>query len=197
MKTNRKLRTIATPVLTGTLALALFTLAALMFNAQAADKNSRGSLNARDYKFVSDAAEGGAMEVSLGRLAAQKGADQAVRDFGQRMVTDHQKANEELTQLVSQKGATLPDSSKEIEKSLSRFGKLEGSDFDKAYIKDMVSDHKKDVKDFQTEADKAEDADLKGWVTKTLPTLEDHLRLAQTVESTVNAVNRPQAKLGD
>jgi len=91
-----------------------------------------------------------------------------------------------LTQLATQKGAVLPDSpDKSDDKMIAHFNSLSGSDFDKAYIKAMVRDHKKDVKEFQKEADSADDPDLKGWVAKTLPTLQDHLSQAQSVEGTV------------
>src|SRR5690242_8376207 len=72
--------------------------------ARAAEKANRGQLSAQDDKSVTDAAQGGMMEVTLGQLATQKATDPAVRDFGQRMVQDHQKADQQLMQLVSQKG---------------------------------------------------------------------------------------------
>jgi putative membrane protein len=150
------------------------------------EKDRQGQLSAGDYKFVTETALGGRMEVELGRLAAQKGSDAAVRDFGERMVRDHQKANQELTQLVMQKGAALPAaSSKKEDEKIEHFKALSGADFDKAYIKDMVSDHRTDIKEFQKEADKANDADLKVWVVKTLPILQEHLKMAQNVEAVV------------
>src|SRR5258708_26928493 len=79
--------------------------------AIAAERNSkenRGQLSARDYRFVTEAARGGMDEVRLGELAKTKGTSQAVRDFGQRMVADHSKANDELKQIVANKGAALP-----------------------------------------------------------------------------------------
>lgn len=154
-------------------------------SVNAEENENRGQLSPADYKFVCEAAHGGQMEVVLGQLAMQKAANPAVRDFGQRMVTDHQKANDELTKLVAQKGASLPDSSKKEEVMKARFNKLSGADFDKAYMKDMVADHKKDVKEFQKEGEKAQDADLKSWVTKTLPTLQTHLDLSEKVEAQV------------
>src|SRR3954465_12663368 len=90
------------------LTMAALICAGGLLSAQAADEH-RGQLSARDYKFVSDAAQGGNMEVTLGQLAVQKASEQSVREFGQRMVTDHTKANNELKQLISQKGATQPD----------------------------------------------------------------------------------------
>ena len=173
-------------------ALALCCFAGLQ-NARADDTANRGQLTARDYKFVTEAVEGGNMEVTLGQLASTKAADQSVRDFGQRMVQDHQKANQELTQLASQKGATVPEASAKKEDKLEEHLQgLSEAEFDKAYIKHMVGDHKKVIKEFQKAADKSDDADLKNWAAKTLPTLQEHLRLAENVEATISsAKNSP------
>ena len=128
------------------------------------------------------------MEVTLGQLAAQKASDPEVRKFGERMVQDHQKANMELAGLVSKKGATLPEpSAKKEEKTVEHLSSLSGADFDRAYVKAMLSDHKKDVKEFQKQSEKAEDADLRTWVAKTLPTLQEHLTLVQGLEAKVVA----------
>lgn len=154
--------------------------------AQAAE--NRGQLSEHDFSFVCKAAEGGNAEVSFSQVAVSKASDSAVRDFAQRMVTDHTKANQELTGLVSQKGATLPGAEpKKVEKETEKLQNLSGNDFDKAYMKIMLSDHEKTVKMFQKEADHGDDADLKGWVSKTLPTLQEHLSMAQTTEATVKA----------
>ncbi len=165
--------------------LSLGVLAAIQLHA--AEKGNKGSLSSRDYKFVCDAAQGGTMEVSLGQLAAQQGNSQSVRDFGQRMATDHQKADQELMQLIGQKGVTLPDTTEKDAKKVNHYKGMTGSSFDSSYMKDMVSDHKDDVKAFQTEVDKGDDPDIKSWAAKTLPTLQEHLTMAESVEATVNA----------
>jgi putative membrane protein len=146
----------------------------------AADKGERGQLSSSDYKFLCEAAKGGIAEVELGQLASQKGNEPAIREFGQRMVTDHQKANEELKQLAAQKSATLPDEAeKKDERAKEHLTGLAGADFDQAYLKMMVKDHKKDVKEFQKQSESAEDPAIKDWATKTLPTLQAHLEQAE------------------
>ena len=156
--------------------------------AGAEQTNAQGQLSARDFKFVTDAVQGSTMEVTLGQLAAQKASDPAVRAFGQRMVQDHQKANQELMLLAAQKGVTVSATpNKKDEKVAAHLQTVSGLDFDKAYVKNMVSDHKKDVKEFQAEADKADDADLKNWTAKTLPILQEHLRLVESLETTMDA----------
>ncbi|MDB6109522.1 MAG: putative outer membrane protein, partial [Pedosphaera sp.] len=96
-----------------------------------------------------------------------------------------------LMQLVSQKGATLPtDTTGENKGMVDHLKNLSGADFDKAYMSHMVTDHKKDVKEFQREATKAQDPDLKAFANQTLPVLQEHLRLAQTVQATVTGERR-------
>lgn len=63
--------------------------------------------------------------------------------------------------------------------------KASGADFDKQYMREMVKDHAKDVAEFRKAAQKVQDSDLKGWVTKTLPVLEEHLQLARTAAQTL------------
>ena len=127
---------------------------------------------------------GGLMEVELGRIAAQKGASDEVRQFGQRMVDDHSKANEELTRVVSSKGMTPPaalDAKHQAE--MQKMSALSGEKFDKEYVKMMVSDHKKDVAEFQKEASSGKDADIKAFASSTLPTLQEHLQMIQRISS--------------
>jgi putative membrane protein len=75
------------------------------------DTMSNTTLNSDDRKFIMDAAHGGMMEVKLGQMAVDKATNPDVKQFGQRMVDDHSKANSELMALASQKGITLPASS--------------------------------------------------------------------------------------
>ena len=140
------------------------------------------AMSAHDRDFIMDTAMSGLAEVELGRWAAQKGSSDAVKQFGQRMVDDHSKANTELMQLASNKGITLPTALDEKhQKDVSKISKLTGADFDKAFSKMMLDDHEKAVKEFEKESTRAADADLKAFATTTLPTLREHLELARTL----------------
>lgn len=153
---------------------------------------SNGSMNSQassvsssDRKFMDKAAQGGMAEVKLGELAAQKAQSDQVKQFGQRMVDDHSKADDQLKQLASTKGVTLPTTiDKSTQKEYDKLSKLSGPEFDREYMKHMVSDHKKDISDFKSEASKAKDADVKQFASSTLPTLQEHLQLAQAAEQT-------------
>lgn len=146
------------------------------------------TLSSSDRKFIEEAARGGVSEVELGKLAAQKGSSTEVKEFGQRMVDDHSKANQKLQQLASQKGATAPNEMDAASRrEYDKLQKLSGAGFDQEYIKAMVQDHQKDVKDFQKEEKSAKDADLKTFVSTTLPTLEEHLKLAQSDQAALKS----------
>jgi len=135
-----------------------------------------------DKHFVRKAAEGGLAEVELGKLATQKASSDDVKKFGQRMVDDHTKANDQLKQLAQQKGIDLPTQpDAKDQATMKRLEKLSGEQFDKAYMQDMVKDHTKDVAEFQKESTSAKDPDVKNFASQTLPTLQDHLKTAKSI----------------
>jgi putative membrane protein len=159
--------------------------------APAQKDQGKGGMAAADRKFVMEAARGGLAEVELGKLAAEKGSADAVKQFGKRMADDHAKAAAELKDFADKKGMTLPTDLDPKHKQLrDRLAKLAGADFDRAYANEMVKDHKKDVADFKREAKGAKDPDLKAWAGKTLPTLEDHLKAAQDMQAQVKSAPR-------
>ena len=96
--------------------------------------------------FAMKAADGGMAEVELGKLAAQKGSNDRVKQFGQKMVDDHSKANDDLKQAASQAGIELPaDTSAKHKQLVQKLSGLSGAAFDKAYMDAMVKDHVEDV----------------------------------------------------
>jgi putative membrane protein len=164
-------------------------LAALALTAGAAEQN--GSVSSSDRKFMEKAAMGGMAEVQMGQLAKDHGMSDEVKSFGSRMVADHSKANDELKSLASSKGVTLPaDVDKKDKGKMDKLAKMQGPDFDRAYMKDMVRDHKEDVGEFKKEAKKAKDPDLQKWAQDTLPTLEEHLVMAQKTNDVVQGSKR-------
>jgi putative membrane protein len=158
-------------------------------SAGQSDRASKSTLKANeapDHTFVVKAAEGGLAEVDLGQLAADKASSEDVKKFGQRMVTDHSKANDELKALAQQKNITLPTEVDAKDKAThDRLAKMSGAAFDKAYMQHMVADHKTDVNEFKKESASGKDPDVKAWAGKTLPTLEEHLKLAQDANKAV------------
>ncbi|MEA2569594.1 MAG: putative rane protein [Acidobacteriota bacterium] len=158
------------------------------------DTSSTGStggtvttLSEDEKQFVMKAAKGGMAEVAGGQTASTRATNPDVKAFGSQMVTDHSKANDELKTLATTKGVALPTAiDGEYKKSLAGIAKKTGTDFDKAYMKDMVEDHEKDVKEFENAAKNSTDPDLKAWAAKTLPTLRHHLEMAKATNAKVN-----------
>lgn len=146
--------------------------------AQAAHKHAKKAVS--DQSFIKEAAMGDMAEVQLGNLAKQKASSNDVRQFGDRMVADHSKNSDEVKRLAQQKNVQLPTDLDATHKAVvERLSKLSGSAFDKAYMREMLSDHKSDVKTFKRESKGARDSAVKSFASNTLPTLEDHLKLAE------------------
>lgn len=141
-----------------------------------------------DKDFVNKAASGGLFEVRAGEYAINNAQSPEVKNFAQRMVTDHSKANQQLTQLSQQKGIAVPQTmDKTDNKTYTHLSKLSGTNFDRTYINQMIKDHEKDIKEFQNQAKNGQDPDLKAFASRTLPILQEHLRMAQSIAPTVGA----------
>ena len=154
------------------------------------------SSGSEDIEFVLDAAKGGMAEVQLGKLATERGQSDEVKKFGQRMVDDHTKANEELKSIAESKSIKLPDELEGKDKALmTRLEKLNGAAFDRAYMNAMVTDHQKDVNEFKKESNAGRDPQVKSFASSTLPTLEEHLQQAKQTrsETTASTAKKPTA----
>lgn len=131
---------------------------------------------ADDNHFVKEAALSGMAEVELGKLAAEKGSTDAIKQFGQRLVDDHTKANDELKQAAAADKIEVPDALDAKDQSrIDKLGKLSGPEFDRAFLKEELKGHQRDVSEFQSESRNGADANVKSFASKTLPTLEAHL----------------------
>lgn len=147
-------------------------------NARAAgsDRMARG-----DRKFLEEAYMGSMAEVRLGKLAQDKASSQEVKDFGQKMVDDHGKEIDSLSQIAKAEGVTLPAQlDRKHQKTYGRLAKLSGAEFDRAYMKEMTSDHKKDISKYEQAAKSAKDDQLKQHAQQEVSTLQEHEKLAQS-----------------
>jgi putative membrane protein len=147
-----------------------------------------------DMDFAMEAAQGGLKEVRLGELAQQQGKAQAVKDFGQRMVQDHGAANDKLKQIAEQKGIELPqDLPEEAQSTLEELQQQQqGSEFDQAYMDEMVSDHEDDAAAFEDYIENAQDQDLRAFAEETLPILQEHLEMAKQTQEQVAAAGEQE-----
>jgi putative membrane protein len=133
-----------------------------------------------DKRFAKEAAIGGLAEVELGKLAVQKASSDDVKQFGQKMVDDHSKANDQLKEAASKANISIPDTlDAKHQAKIDKLSKLSGDAFDKAYVKDMLKDHETDVREFQNEAQNGTNPEIKSFASTTLPVLQQHLSMVK------------------
>lgn len=137
-----------------------------------------------DADFVKKAASGGMHEVELGKMAAEKGKMESVKSFGQKMVDDHSKANDELMKVAKANKFVVPETMlDEHQKAFDKFKGLTGEEFDRAYVNHMVKDHDMDVEEFTRASKDAKVADIRDFAVKTLPTLRMHQKMIKEIQS--------------
>ena len=138
------------------------------------------SVSKDDAQFVVNTADAGMTEIQAGQLAEQMGMAKDVKKYGTMMVKDHTAAADKLKAIAASKNMTLPAAlSPDAQKTIDDLQKKQGKDFDKAYIDQMVADHKKVISAFESEAKNGSDADIRGFADSTLHTLRHHLDEAE------------------
>jgi putative membrane protein len=146
--------------------------------AMAAEKSAKAEKSAgvssADKKFVEAAAQGGMMEVAWGKEASSRGSNGDVKEFGNMMVRDHSKANNELKSIAGKKGISIPNENSQVNFKT-----------DADYMSMMVKDHKKDLSEFKQEAQNGSDPDLKAFADKTSKIIEHHLSEAQRINKSL------------
>ena len=160
-------------VYTSLLFVALAGVSAASLAAEAEDTPPAPSV------FITKAALGAMTEVELGKIALKKSQDPQVREFAQRMVTDHGKANQDLASLAKSIGIKPPSGlDAEQRTMIANLEREDGAAFDRAYCEHMVLGHTKAIALFES-ASKASDPDIAGFAKKTLPTLKEHKQMAE------------------
>jgi putative membrane protein len=142
-------------------------------------KNEKNGANT-DARAMRELAEANMAEVEAGKVAAQKAQSEEVKKFAQHMVDDHGKMLQEVQQLAQSKGVDLPKSpSKKHQAAMKKLESASGEQFDKAYMSEMVKDHRETVKKVEKIAKSSKDAEVKGAAEKALPDIKEHLQMAQ------------------
>ena len=132
--------------------------------------------------FLTKISESGTAEIALGRMAADRAENPKVKQFGQRMMEDHQKVGMEVKQLASKQGIELPrPMPQEQQDQLAKFSQLSGKEFDRAYMRYMLKEHVKDITEFEHSGKMLRDQEIREWVTATLPRLDEHLIFAKNI----------------
>jgi putative membrane protein len=146
--------------------------------------SASAALSAADRDFAQKAASGGLAEVQAAQLAEQRATSPQIKQFAQRMVTDHTAANTQLQQIAKQADIDLPSqpSGKDATEEQKLRG-LNGTAFDQAYAQGQLRDHQETVELFKKEASSGEDPALKAFAQKTLPILQQHLQMAEALNT--------------
>jgi putative membrane protein len=161
-------------------------LAGLMLAAATLSAMAQTPVPKRDRSFAEKAAAANMGEIAEARMALQKSKVPGIDQFAQRMVHDHTAAGMKLKKIAVAESVSLPSApSAHDRRQAGHLMKLEGAAFERAYVKDQVAAHKKAVSLFQHESERGRDPQLKGFATDTLPTLEEHLQMAETLEKSM------------
>ncbi len=170
------------------LSLSMCCLAQNSDQSSASTKGKKAG-GSSDAQFAMKAAQGNMAEVALGKLATQNGQSDDVKKFGQRMIDDHGKAEQDLEGIASKDNLTLPKKVNAQQKAEEqRLSKLNGAAFDRAYMRLMVQDHTKDVAEFRKESNSsAANSDLRDFAKRTYPTLQDHLTMAKSIKNAMGS----------
>lgn len=155
--------------------------------SSSAASSSKSSVSKDDKDFMEDIAHANLAEVATGKMALEKSQNEQVKQFAQKMIDDHTKAEDELKQLADAKGVKLPTEPDMVHKTKAATLKpLSGNTFDKQYVKHAgVGDHENTHKLLQKVQSKAKDPDLKAYADKTIKAVEEHLSMAQQLEQQI------------
>jgi putative membrane protein len=178
------------------IAVASFTLAPVSLAQTSATGSDTGSvkaagepatsLSAGDRRFIEKVARDSMAEMRMGQLAKNRGLREEVKEFANRMVTDHRAVNDALRSLAAAKGVALPSQiAGKDQRAMDKLGRAVGPDFDRAYMSHVVSNHAKDVTAFRQEAENGKDPDVRDFAASKIATLEDHMRAARVTRDIV------------
>lgn len=147
------------------------------------EKSADTEKSSVDAAFIKKAANGGMMEVELGKIAEKNGTKDEVKSFGERMVKDHGKANDDLKSVAAKMNVEVPEKvNAKHQAMIDKMSKMSGESFDKAYVKAMVKDHKKDIAEFEGAQGEVKNEDLKKFIADTIPMMKEHLEMAQKMD---------------
>jgi putative membrane protein len=148
--------------------------------AAAATSALAAEVDKRDAKALRDLGEANLAEVETGKLAVSKARSEEVKKFAQHMVDDHGKQLQDLQKLAAAKGVELPAApARKHQAAMKKLQTTEGENFDRAYMAQMVKDHREALKLAQTTARRGKDPEVKAAAEKAAPDIKEHLQMAQ------------------
>jgi putative membrane protein len=151
-------------------------------HAQAKPAAAKNDSVKADGKFIREATADNLLEVRLGEMAGRRATTADVKQYGQRMVTDHQKMADQWTDLATKHGVELkPGLGPGRESKVDRLQRADQKAFDRAYMTTMIDLHAADVDSFQKVGMSAHSAPVRKLVTYQLPILREHLLNARRI----------------
>lgn len=146
------------------------------------------AVDSATQRFAQQAAADGIAEVELADLALERASSNDVKTLANHIKRDHQQANDKLKSIASNKGVDVPAQTDDKHKrEKERLAKLQGNEFDQAYVKAMIKEHEKDIKTFEKQAKNGKDPELKAFAGEALPKLREHLDHAKQIQKQLQA----------
>jgi putative membrane protein len=139
--------------------------------------------------FLANTAQGSGAEVALSRLALERSTNPEVKRFAQKTIRDHEKLNQEITQIANRRGMTVsmePDATED--KISTHLSKLSGNEFDREYMSEMIADHAKMTAKLDAQTKQTKDSELQQWAARQLPLFQEHLHTAQSINQDLVAI---------
>jgi putative membrane protein len=147
-----------------------------------AEQPSRQQLNNTDRVFAVLVGAGGLAEVEAARLVEARASAPGIKQFAQRMIQDHGRANEELADLARQAGVTTPAQPDPEQRAMhDQLKSLSGRAFDVAYLRGQLVDHQKTMQLLLWEIGQGQHAGLQRYASGTLPAVMEHLDSVQAL----------------
>jgi putative membrane protein len=130
----------------------------------------------KDKMFLRAAAESGIAEIKFSQLALEKSTTDDVKTFGQKMIDDHTQLNAAMSPVADAMGIRLPkEMNKEDQAAYEKLNTLSGSDFETAYLTQMLKMHRKSMRNYRIEANSVTESQLSDFVAKGEHTIHEHL----------------------
>jgi len=165
------------PIVLSACCLALASCSQLRGDSSSPSQGTTAS--SKDVSLMRELAQANLAEIDTGKLAVSKAKSEPVKQFAQKMVDEHSKMMQEGQQLAAAKGMQMPTSpGVKHEFSKKRLEMGSSDNFDKAYMEQMVADHKQTL-DLLKQAQNSGDASLKAFAGKAIPHVEQHLQEAE------------------
>jgi putative membrane protein len=155
----------------------------LCLGAYAQDTGQQqNKMNQQDQQFANITAQANHGEIEMGQLAVQHASNEAVKQFARLMIKDHTNAGQELKSWAGQSSFNLPSGlTPEDSSTKTNLSSVSGAQFDQQYLQSQLKDHKTVISEFEKEVAQGQDPQLKQFAEKTLPILQDHVRIAEDI----------------